>query len=145
MEMVHAAPQKQALRNWKAQDGIESASFGLGQISDSREDKLDIEFVSGGSKTILKSTELKPAASLSRISSSQSVKGKSRSPRIRVEPAARRPSRSQMLGRLGHVNHKTLLTRCLRAASLTPQVAPVRRQREPISYNLQPRGNSWQR
>jgi hypothetical protein len=54
MEMVHAAPQKQALRNWKAQDGIEPASFGLGQISDSREDKLDIEFVSSGRKTILK-------------------------------------------------------------------------------------------
>jgi hypothetical protein len=37
----------------------------LGQISESREGKLDIEFVSGGRKTILKSTELKPAASSS--------------------------------------------------------------------------------
>jgi hypothetical protein len=41
MEMVHAAPQKQTLRNWKARDWIEHASFGLGQISESREDKLD--------------------------------------------------------------------------------------------------------
>ena len=63
MEMFHAAPRKQSLVNWKAQDWIEHASFGLGQISESREDKLDIEFVSGGRKTILKSTELKPAAS----------------------------------------------------------------------------------
>jgi len=39
----------------------------LGQISESREDKLDIEFVSGGRKTILKSTGLKPAASRARI------------------------------------------------------------------------------
>jgi hypothetical protein len=31
---------------------------GLGQIGESREGKLDIEFVSGGRKTILKSTEL---------------------------------------------------------------------------------------
>ncbi len=63
MEMVHAALRKQTLKNWKAQDWIEHASFGLGQISESREDKLDIEFVSGGRKTILKSTELKPAVS----------------------------------------------------------------------------------
>jgi hypothetical protein len=61
--MVPAVLRKQTLKNWKAQDWIEHASFGLGQISESREDKLDIEFVSGGRKTILKSTELKPAAS----------------------------------------------------------------------------------
>jgi hypothetical protein len=62
MEIVQAALRKQTLKNWKAQDWIEHASFGLGQISQSREDKLDIEFVSGGRKTILKSTELRPAA-----------------------------------------------------------------------------------
>jgi hypothetical protein len=43
MDMMHAAPRKQTLRNWKAQDWVEHASFGLGQISESREDKLDIE------------------------------------------------------------------------------------------------------
>jgi transcription elongation factor GreA-like protein len=62
MEMVHVALRKQTLRNWKAQDWVEHASFGVGQVSVSREDKLDIEFVSGGRKTILKSTELKSAA-----------------------------------------------------------------------------------
>jgi hypothetical protein len=41
MEMVNAVLRKQTLKNWKAQDWIEHASFGLGQISESREDKLD--------------------------------------------------------------------------------------------------------
>ena len=63
MGIEHAALRKQNLKNWKAQDWIEHASFGLGRISDSREDKLDIEFVSGGRKAILKSKVLKPAAS----------------------------------------------------------------------------------
>jgi hypothetical protein len=63
IEIEHAAFRKQNLKNWKAQDWIEHASFGLGRISESREGKLDIEFVSGGRKTILKSKVLKPAAS----------------------------------------------------------------------------------
>jgi len=92
MEMMHVALRKQTLKKWKAQDWIEHASFGLGQISESREDKLDIEFVSGGRKTILKSTELKPAASPS--PDFPSVKGKSVTSRVRAEPAACRTSRS---------------------------------------------------
>jgi hypothetical protein len=44
---------------------------GLGQISESREGKVDIEFVSGGRKTILKSTELNQPHPRARISSSQ--------------------------------------------------------------------------
>jgi hypothetical protein len=91
MEIVHPALRKQTLKNWKAQDWIEHASFGLGQISESREDKLDIEFVSGGRKTILKSTELKLAASPSPDLNFPSVKGKSRSPRIKVEHLTRSP------------------------------------------------------
>src|SRR5580692_4723548 len=84
MEMVHAgSPQKQTLRNWKAQDWIEHASFGLGQVSESREDKLDIEFVSGGRKTILKSTELKAAAPP--IPAFKVPKVKSQTTRIKAE------------------------------------------------------------
>jgi hypothetical protein len=90
MEMVHAVLRKQTSKNWRAQDWVEHASFGLGQISESRDDKLDIEFVSGGRKTILKSTELKPAASPSPDFKFPSVKVKSHSPRIKVE----RPTRS---------------------------------------------------
>ena len=59
----NAIPRKQTLRNWKSQDWIEHPSFGLGQVSESREDRLDIDFVNSGTKTILKSTELKPAVS----------------------------------------------------------------------------------
>jgi len=88
---VHADPRKQTLRNWKTLDWIEHASFGLGQVSESREDKLDIEFVSGGRKTILKSTELKPAESPSPDFKFPSVKGKSCSPRIKVERLTRSP------------------------------------------------------
>ena len=91
MEILPAALRKQTLKNWKAQDWIEHASFGLGQISESREDKLDIEFVSVGRKTILKSTELKPAASPSPDFKFPSVTGKPRSPRIKVDRLTRPP------------------------------------------------------
>lgn len=63
METANAIPRKQTLRNWKSQDWIEHPSFGLGQVSESREDRLDIDFVNSGTRTILKSTELKPAVS----------------------------------------------------------------------------------
>jgi len=97
MEILQAVLRKQTLKNWKAQDWIEHASFGVGQISESRENKLDIEFVSGGRKTILKSTELKQAAPPIPDFKLPSAKGKSRSPRIKREPATRRPSRSQVV------------------------------------------------
>jgi hypothetical protein len=90
MEMMHVALRKQTLKNWKAQDWIEHASFGIGQVSESREDKLDIEFVSGGRRTILKSTELKPAVSPS--PDSKFPKVKSHTARIKVERAPQ-PSR----------------------------------------------------
>jgi hypothetical protein len=62
MEAVKVDPQKSIpIRNWKAQDWIDHASFGVGQVSESRGDKLDIDFVNGGRKTLLKSTELNQA------------------------------------------------------------------------------------
>src|SRR5450755_1462424 len=63
METANAMPQKQTLRNGKSQDWIEHPSFGLGQASESREGKLDIDFLNRGRRTLLKSTELKSAAS----------------------------------------------------------------------------------
>ncbi len=56
-----AVPQPLHIRNWRPQDWIDHASFGLGQVSVSRGDKLDIDFVNGGRKTLLKSTELNRA------------------------------------------------------------------------------------
>src|SRR5450755_4872097 len=63
METANAMPQKQTLRNGKSQDWIEHPSFGLGQASESREGKLDIDFLNHGRRTLLKSTELKSTAS----------------------------------------------------------------------------------
>jgi len=89
MEIVHAGPRKQTLSNWKAQDWIEHASFGLGQISESRGDRLDIDFISSGPKTILRTTELKPAVSPADF---KSPKVKRKSVTSRIKPAARAPS-----------------------------------------------------
>ena len=62
MEAAKADPQKPILsRNWKPLDWIDHALFGVGQVSVSRGDKLDIDFVNGGRKTLLKSTELNRA------------------------------------------------------------------------------------
>lgn len=62
MEALKADPEKPILiRNWKAKDWIDHVSFGVGQVNLSRGDKLDIDFVNGGRKTLLKSTELNRA------------------------------------------------------------------------------------
>lgn len=49
--------------NCKANDWIEHATFGLGRVSEDRGDRLDIQFINSGAKTILKTAELKPALS----------------------------------------------------------------------------------
>jgi hypothetical protein len=46
---------------YKAKDWIEHPSFGLGRVSEDRGDRVDIEFINSGAKTILKTTDLKPA------------------------------------------------------------------------------------
>jgi hypothetical protein len=48
--------------NWKPQDWIEHAAFGVGRVSESRGDRLDIDFINSGAKTILLTTELKRAS-----------------------------------------------------------------------------------
>jgi hypothetical protein len=74
--------------NWKPQDWIEHASFGLGRVNENRGDRLDIDFINSGSKTILRTTELKPARSPADFKSPK-VKRKSVTSRIKVEPAGR--------------------------------------------------------
>ncbi len=49
--------------SYKANDWIEHPAFGLGRVNEDRGDRLDIEFVRAGTKTILRSAELKPALS----------------------------------------------------------------------------------
>jgi len=49
--------------DWKPRDWIEHSAFGVGRVSEDRGDRLDLEFVKFGAKTILKTAQLKPAAS----------------------------------------------------------------------------------
>jgi hypothetical protein len=49
------------ITKWRPRDWVDHFSFGVGQVSECRGDKLDIDFVNGGRKTLLKSTELNRA------------------------------------------------------------------------------------
>jgi hypothetical protein len=77
--------------NWKSQDWIEHASFGLGRVNENRGDRLDIEFIDSGAKTILRTTELKPANPPSLDFRFPRDKRKSRIPQFKVERPPRRP------------------------------------------------------
>jgi len=75
--------------HWKPQDWIEHASFGLGRVNERRGDRLDIEFINSGPKTILRTTELKPANAPSLDFRFPSDKRKSS--QFKVERPPRRP------------------------------------------------------
>jgi hypothetical protein len=86
MEAVKAEPQKPIpIRHWKPQDWIDHASFGVGQVSVSRGDKLDIDFVNGGRKTLLKSTELNRAVAPSAGFKFPRDKSKARTGELKVK------------------------------------------------------------
>ena len=65
--------------DYKAKDWIKHPSFGLGRVSEDRGDRVDIEFINVGAKTILKTTVLKPAEPPSRDFKFPQDKNKSRS------------------------------------------------------------------
>ena len=44
----------------RAKDWIEHPTFGIGRVSEDRGDRLDVDFITFGAKTILKTAELKP-------------------------------------------------------------------------------------
>ena len=77
--------------DWKQKDWIEHPTYGTGQVSENRGDKLDIDFVGTGRKTLLKSTELKPATPPSPDFKFPSAKGKSRTPRFKVQHPPKLP------------------------------------------------------
>jgi hypothetical protein len=77
--------------DWKPEDWVEHSTFGIGQISEDRGDKLDIEFVSTGKRTLLKSTELKPAIPPTPDFKFPKAKGKSRTSQFKVERPPHRP------------------------------------------------------
>jgi hypothetical protein len=74
----------------KANDWIEHSAFGLGRVSEDRGDRLDIQFINSGTKTILKTAELKPAQSPPDFKFPRE-KGKSRIPQLKVERPPRQP------------------------------------------------------
>src|SRR5664279_5242119 len=47
----------------KPNDWVEHPVFGLGRVNEDRGDRLDVEFINSGAKTILKTAELKPVMS----------------------------------------------------------------------------------
>jgi hypothetical protein len=78
--------------DWKPKDWIEHSTFGVGQVSEDRGDRLDIEFVEFGAKTILKTAELKSATPPSPEFTFPRHTQKSGTPRFRVERPPRRPA-----------------------------------------------------
>jgi hypothetical protein len=86
MEAMKAARLKSIhIRNWKPQDWIEHFSFGIGRVSEARGDKLDIDFVNGGRRTLLKSTELTRAVAPGDGFKFPRNKSKSRTRQLKVE------------------------------------------------------------
>jgi len=86
MEAVKAAPSQPIhVKHWKPQDWIDHASFGVGQVSEARGDKLDIDFVNGGRRTLLKSTELNRAVAPDAGFKSPRAKGKPRTIQLKVK------------------------------------------------------------
>jgi hypothetical protein len=74
----------------KANDWIQHNVFGLGRVNGDRGDRLDIEFINFGAKTILKTIQLKPALSPPGFQFPEE-KSKSRRPsQFKVERAQRR-------------------------------------------------------
>jgi hypothetical protein len=77
--------------DWKPKDWIEHSAFGVGRVSEDRGDRLDVEFVKVGAKTILKTAQLTPAASPSPEFKFAVDRRKSSTPRFKVERPPRRP------------------------------------------------------
>ena len=75
----------------QANDWIEHPAFGLGRVSEDRGDRLNIQFINSGVKTILKTAEFRAAQSPPGFKFPQTT-GKSRTPQFKVERPPRRPS-----------------------------------------------------
>jgi len=70
----------------KANDWIEHATLGLGRVSEDRGDRLDIQFIDSGAKTILKTANLRSALAPEDFETSTN-KVKSRAPLIKAKVA----------------------------------------------------------
>jgi|HubBroStandDraft_6_1064221.scaffolds.fasta_scaffold190686_2 hypothetical protein len=86
MKAANVAPAEPVnIRNWRPQDWIAHALFGIGQVSVSRGDKLDIDFVNGGRKTLLRSTALNRAVAPSADVKLPRDKSKPRTRQLKVK------------------------------------------------------------
>ena len=96
MAAVKTAPTEPIrVKNWKPLDWIDHASFGVGQVSEARGDKLDIDFVNGGRRTLLKSTVLNRAVAPDAGFKFPRAKGKPRTVGLKVKSPPKRSLNDQ--------------------------------------------------
>ena len=96
MAAVKTAPTEPIrVKNWKPLDWIDHASFGVGQVSEARGDKLDIDFVNGGRRTLLKSAVLNRAVAPDAGFKFPRAKGKPRTVRLKVKSPPKRSLNEQ--------------------------------------------------
>jgi hypothetical protein len=78
-------PEPIHIQNRRPKDWIDHASFGAGEVSESQGDKLDINFVHRGRKTLLTSTELNRAIAPGEGSKIPRDKSKPRTSQLKVK------------------------------------------------------------
>jgi hypothetical protein len=78
------------VRKWRPQDWIDHASFGVGRVNEVRGDKLDIDFVTSGRRTLLKSTEMNRAVAPSAGFKFPRYKSKPRTGQLKVKSPPKR-------------------------------------------------------
>jgi hypothetical protein len=50
---------KDIAMHWRSHDWIKHPAFGVGRVSEDRGDRVDVDFINSGTKTILKTAELR--------------------------------------------------------------------------------------
>ncbi len=78
--------------SWKPKDWVEHPTFGVGQVVGDRDDKLDIRFVTAGSRTLLNSTALVPASAPGPNFKFPSDGTRSRSSQVKVQRPPKKPA-----------------------------------------------------
>jgi hypothetical protein len=82
---------KDIAMHWRSHDWIKHPAFGVGRVSEDRGDRVDVDFINSGTKTILKTAELRASLPPSPDFKFPSEKGKSRTPQFKVKRPPRRP------------------------------------------------------
>lgn len=77
--------------DWKPKDWVEHARFGLGQVTENRDDKLDIHFLNAGSRTLIKTASLSPGRAPGPDFKFPTSFSRKKRARFKVEGPRRRP------------------------------------------------------